>query len=135
MKSIRGLLDEQTGPRMPDAGWWAKVARDRPRGEDRAAAPGVEAVTDDELREVESEARSFLVPGGRLPPDESFKVTESQRVIARVVFSIAGELRRLRSDEWIDLAADEIAGDPSCTSDPSRIADVIRGHVEAAKKR
>jgi len=53
------------------------------------------------------------VPGGRVEPEGSLQLTAAQRVIARVVFSIAGELRRLRSDEWIDLAADEIAGDPS----------------------
>ena len=84
---------------------------------------------------MESEARSFLVPGGRRDPANSFKVTEAQRVIARVVFSIAGELRRLRSEGWIDLAADEIAGDPSCSDAPDRIADIIRGHMEAAIKR
>lgn len=78
---------------MPDADWWAKVARDRPGGEDREAEPSVETVTDEELREVENEARSFLVPGGRAEPAGPFKVTEAQRVIARVVFSIAGELR------------------------------------------
>lgn len=38
-------------------------------------------------------------------------------------------------DGWIDLAADDIAGDPSCLDAPDRIADIIRGHVDAAKKR
>jgi hypothetical protein len=33
-------------------------------------------------------------------------------------------------DHWIDAAADEIAGDPSCTDAPDRIADIIRGHKE-----
>lgn len=55
-------------------------------------------------------------------------------MIARVVFSIARELRRLRSDDWIDLAADEIAGDPSCLDAPDRIVDVIRRRVEAARR-
>lgn len=119
----------------PDADWWRKVAADRPGGEDPAGEPSVDAVTDEELREVESEARSFLVPGGRPSPEGSFKVTEAQRVVARIVFSIAGELRRLRSDEWIDLAADEIAGDPSCLGTPDRIADVIRGHIDAAGRQ
>lgn len=60
---------------MPDADWWAKVARDLPGGEDQPGEPNVAAVTDNELLEVESEARSFLVPGGRAEPDGPFIVT------------------------------------------------------------
>lgn len=35
-------------------------------------------------------------------------------------------------DFWIDAAADEIAGDPSCEGAPDRIADIIRGHKRRA---
>lgn len=119
---------------MPDSSWWDNVAHDRPGGEHRAAGPSVGLVTDEELREIESEARAFLIPGGRGEPDTLFQVTASQRVIARVVFSMARELRRLRSDDWIDLAPDGIAGDPSSLDAPDQIADVIRGHFEAARR-
>lgn len=31
-------------------------------------------------------------------------------------------------DGWIERAADEIAGDPSCSGDADRVVDIIRGH-------
>jgi hypothetical protein len=56
---------------------------------------------------------------------------EDFRTRAEEVRAIVAEVRRLRYGDWIERAAEEIAGDPSVKDGGAdRIADVIRGHAE-----
>jgi hypothetical protein len=91
---------------MPDADWWQKVARDRPGGERMDDAANF-------IHGPTCTGCSYDCPGG------AWKSAQRPALNAA----------------WIQLAAAEIEGDPSCLGNPERIADIIRGHMEAAEKK
>jgi hypothetical protein len=78
---------------MPDADWWEKVRRARD-GETVKDAP---PLAEEELLDAQAAV---------IDTNEPF----AEMIETQTVRRMAEELRRLRSDEWLEKAASEIAG-------------------------
>jgi hypothetical protein len=65
---------------------------------------------------------------------EATRPGQDAYTVPSLIQRLIAEVRRLRAAEWIDAAAEEIAGDPSCcdisSSSSSEMAEIIRKHLK-----